>query len=331
MYQFARRRRHITVGLMAMIVGSLVLTACSTANTGEADSSASPTACDPQKPANPGTTDQTITIGGKPRTYVQSIPSGYDGRKPLPIVMTFHGRGSSAQAQLALTGLEQQSNKEGYVLVAPNATAGEWALPNTPGQATADTRFVSAILDKLSSSYCVNRQRTYASGLSLGSAMTFVLACVPNRQFAAFGGVGASFYRSSCNGSAPAPIIYFHGTADPIVPFAGGKVNSSGSPITRQVEPAAQNMAAWAKHNKCSPDSTDQRIGEVTEFSWTGCSQDADVDFYKVTGGGHTWPGTDPTVAGFTESFLGKTTQDVNANDLMWQFFSRYELSAAPN
>ncbi|MGV1036095.1 MAG: alpha/beta hydrolase family esterase [Candidatus Nanopelagicales bacterium] len=331
MYQFARRRRHIAVGLASMLVGSLALTGCTNFTSEDANSSASPATCDPLKSANPGTTDQTITIGGKTRTYVQSIPSSYDGRNPLPIVMTFHGRGSSARAQLALTGLEQQSNKEGYVLVAPNAVAGEWALPNTPGQATADTRFVSAILDKLSSSYCVNRQRTYASGLSLGSAMTFVLACVPNRQFAAFGGVGASFYRSSCDRSAPAPIIYFHGTADPIVPFAGGKVNSTGSPITREVQPAAQNMAAWAKHNKCSPDSADKQIGEVTEFRWTGCSQDADVDFYKVAGGGHTWPGTDPTVAGFTESFLGKTTQDVNANELMWQFFSRYELAAAPS
>lgn len=330
MHRSARGRR-VAVGLAGALVVSLALTACNSSTNQDAGATASPATCDPQKPASPGTTEQTITIGGKSRTYVQSIPSGYDGINPLPIVMTFHGRGSSARAQLALTGLEQQSNNEGYLLVAPDAVDGEWALPNTPSQATSDTRFVSAILDKLSSSYCVNRQRAYASGLSLGSAMTFVLACVPNRQFAAFGGVGASFYRSSCDGSAPAPIIYFHGTADPVVPFAGGKVNSTGSPITREVQPAADNMAAWAKHNKCNPGSTDQVIGEVTEFRWTSCAQDAEVDFYEVAGGGHTWPGTDPTIAGFTESFLGKTTQDVNANDLMWKFFSSYELVAAPS
>ena len=80
--------------------------------------------------------------------------------------------------------------------------------------------------------------------------MTFALACAPKQSFAAFGGVGASFYRPVCNAAPPAPIIYFHGTADPVVPYEGGRV--AGSParsITARVTAANQNMADWANHN----------------------------------------------------------------------------------
>ena len=61
-----------------------------------------------------------------------------------------------------------------------------------------------------------------------------------------------SFYRPVCNAAPPAPIIYFHGTADPVVPYEGGKV--AGSParsITARVTAANQNMADWANHNGC--------------------------------------------------------------------------------
>jgi polyhydroxybutyrate depolymerase len=46
------------------------------------------------------------------------------------------------------------------------------------------------------------------------------------------------------------------------------------------------------------------------------------VVFYTVTGGGHTWPGGKP----MTAAIVGKTTADVDATRLMWDFFQAHPL-----
>ncbi|HEY5845603.1 MAG TPA: hypothetical protein VIT42_02320 [Microlunatus sp.] len=40
------------------------------------------------------------------------------------------------------------------------------------------------------------------------------------------------------------------------------------------------------------------------------------MEYYRVTGGGHTWPGTAVDL-----SPLGVTTQEIDATALMWEFF----------
>jgi len=50
----------------------------------------------------------------------------------------------------------------------------------------------------------------------------------------------------------------------------------------------------------------------------------AEVVLYVVHGAGHTWPGRKPPVA-----FLGKSTMDISANDLIWEFFEKHPLPAS--
>jgi len=40
----------------------------------------------------------------------------------------------------------------------------------------------------------------------------------------------------------------------------------------------------------------------------------------EVWGGGHTWPGRDPFNIGYP---LGKTTNDLDINEYMWDFFKK--------
>ncbi len=42
---------------------------------------------------------------------------------------------------------------------------------------------------------------------------------------------------------------------------------------------------------------------------------------YAIGDGGHTWPGRDPIV-----KFLGKSTRNIVANDLLWEFFEKHPL-----
>ena len=48
---------------------------------------------------------------------------------------------------------------------------------------------------------------------------------------------------------------------------------------------------------------------------------DAEIILVEIDGGGHTWPGVTPPVR-----FIGKSTKDVSANDMIWEFFQRHRL-----
>jgi pimeloyl-ACP methyl ester carboxylesterase len=176
--------------------------------------------------------------------------------------MTLHGRGSNAQQQLLLTGFAQLAEEGRFLVVAPDARGGRW---DVTGQ--RDVAYLDRVLDAVP---CVDPARIYASGMSMGSAMTFALACQPQRTFAAFGGVALAAYRPVCAAAPPAPLIYFHGTADPIVPFRGG--TPQGESVTLPPVPAA--MREWAAHNACTAD-TAERTKDVTLREWTGCEAGA--------------------------------------------------------
>ena len=52
---------------------------------------------------------------------------------------------------------------------------------------------------------------------------------------------------------------------------------------------------------------------------WHPIPRDYEVELYTVDAGGHTWPGTSADL-----SALGTITQEINASQLMWEFFSAH-------
>lgn len=297
--------RLTAVKKLLLLVVALVLSACSSGTS--AAPSLTPTPCDA---GVSGTREVQV---GK-RSFLLHIPR--DLQHPSPVVFTFHGRGSNAQQQLLLTGFDQVAESGRFIVVAPNAVDGRWDILG--GQ---DAQYLQQVYDAIP---CADPTRVYASGMSMGSGLTFALACAPQRRFAAFGGVALTGFAEQCDQAPPAPIIYFHGTKDPIVPFRGGE--PQGEAITLPAVPAA--MRDWAAHNGCQTDTV-ERIGDDVRFTeWTDCTDDADVEYYRVAGGGHTWPGATPLIADAIAPTLGKTTQSVVASTLMWEFFQQYSLPA---
>jgi polyhydroxybutyrate depolymerase len=146
--------------------------------------------------------------------------------------------------------------------------------------------------------------------------MTTSLACRASDVFAGFAPVAAEFYNAAyCGAARVRPIVIFHGTADPVVPYAGGKVATNSGLSVRDTEATA---AQWAQHNGCTAGPLATHLGsEVTRFTWKGCK--APVVLYRIDGGGHTWPGGIVDV-----TRLGLTTHQIKATDAMWKFFSQY-------
>src|SRR5437660_6746977 len=66
---------------------------------------------------DPGESSQTIRSGGRDRSYVLYVPPGYTGMRRAPVVFTWHGYASSAQAQLTYSGFEPLADREGFLVV----------------------------------------------------------------------------------------------------------------------------------------------------------------------------------------------------------------------
>jgi polyhydroxybutyrate depolymerase len=148
--------------------------------------------------------------------------------------------------------------------------------------------------------------------------MSFLLACAMSDRIAAVGIVAGALPVSleDCQPSRPVPAMMFHGTDDPIVPYGGGQLRREGS------LPSIPEWAAMlAERNGCS--ETPQTIpaqGAVRGSEYTGCA--ADVIFYTIEGGGHTWPGGNPIPVWIA----GKTSMDIDATRTLWDFFQQHPL-----
>ncbi|PKO14321.1 MAG: hypothetical protein CVU39_14890 [Chloroflexi bacterium HGW-Chloroflexi-10] len=143
-----------------------------------------------------------------------------------------------------------------------------------------------------------------------------MLSCKLSERIAAIGSVSGAYLLAweDCNPAHPVPAILFHGTNDPIVPYQGGPSRAFNHPFP-YIPDWASTLAA---HNGCG--SLPREItpaGAVTGKTYLNCNQNAEVTFYTISGGGHSWPGGDP----LPPWIVGATTQEIDATRLMWAFF----------
>jgi polyhydroxybutyrate depolymerase len=267
-------------------------------------------ACTRPHPA--GQTSETFTFQGAARTYQLYVPRKYTGTENVPVVFDFHGFGSNAVEQMAYGNYKPEADRDDFLIVAPDGQVPDnrhFNLTSEKGLQN-DVQMAGALLDHVEATFCVDRTRVYATGMSDGGAMTSVLACSMSNRFAAFGAVAVII---ACGGSRSVPIMAFSGTADPVVPFNGGKVSCCGG---ASLGSAPDAMARWAAHDHCAATYAEVRLGtEVRRRTWTGCDPGSAAVFYIIDGGGHTWPGS------IHVDRLGKTTDQIDASATIWRFF----------
>jgi polyhydroxybutyrate depolymerase len=265
----------------------------------------------------------TLTVDGEVRQYLLYVPKSYRGDRPVPLVISIHGYGGSPSLQQKESGWNDLADQYGFIVVYPSGlgTPKHWRASGTD-ESYKEIDFISALIDQLEADYQIDASRIYANGHSNGGGMTFMLACTLSDRIAAVGAVsGAYLYPwQDCNPSRPVPLIAFHGTADPVVPFSGGPSRMFNSPFPD----IPTFMARYAQMNGCqtSPQML-PAIQEVSGVEYTGCSQNANVVFYTIDGGGHGWPGGHIPLPRF---IVGKTTQSIDATQLMWSFFTQHSL-----
>ncbi len=272
--------------------------------------------------------NSSIVSGGERRSYLLHVPASYDPATPVPLIISIHGFAEWPAHQMQTSLWNDLADRQGFIVVYPAGTGfpRRWRTGGgTSADAMQDVKFIADLIDALAARYNIDRTRIYANGLSNGGGMSYQLACRLADRIAAAGSVSGAYLLplSACQPSRPVPLIAFHGTADPVVPYAGGPSRSFDLPFPDV--PAW--IAAYAERNGCeaTPSPLPAR-GEVGGVQYTGCRDDAEVVFYTIAGGGHAWPGGEP----LPRFIVGQTSQDIDATAVMWEFFSRHALPTSP-
>ena len=269
-------------------------------------------------------TNGKLVVFGKTRTYLLYVPERYHPSVPAPLVISIHGYAEWPAHQMEISRWNELADQYGFLVVYPSGTRFplRWRTRAEVGSAAdpmPDVTFIAELIDTLERDYNIDPKRIYANGLSNGGGMSFVLSCELSQRIAAVGLVAGAYLTpwEACNPSRPVPAILFHGTADPIVPYQGGPSRSFDLPFP--VIPEWVN--ALARHRGCNSTPRElQPLGRVRGVQYTGCS--ADVVFYTIEGGGHTWPGG----KAIPRWIAGTTTYDIDATRMMWDFFQQHPL-----
>ena len=271
------------------------------------------------------TINASITHDGIQRDYILYIPELYDGSTAVPLVLNFHGYGSNAAQQMFYGDFRDIADTEGFLLVHPEGTTfiGDqfWNV-GFPGLSSNidDVGFTEALIDELATLYAIDLDRVYATGMSNGGFMSFLLACQLSEKIAAVASVTGSMTQDTfddCNAQHPTPVLQIHGTDDGVVLYNGNNLSI----------PIADVISYWVDFNNCetTPTTTTLPDVDVSDGSTIEHSvyEDGDngitTEHMKVIGGGHTWPGSVINTAG--------TNQDIDASMEIWLFFSRYDIN----
>jgi polyhydroxybutyrate depolymerase len=261
---------------------------------------------------------------GRTREYLLYVPRNYDRTRSTPLVISLHGAGGWPVQQRDLSGWNRLADAHGFIVVYPSGAAGFglriWHVNRGAGL-MRDVRFISALIDTLEAAYNIDSTRIYANGISNGGGMTFVLSCRLSDRIAAFGMVAAAqtLAWNWCADRRPVPMIAFHGTADPDIPYDGGS-----SWMAPDSFPNVLTWTkSWSRRNLCGVTPVDSTVAsDVRRLEYTRCAGDASVVLYTIEGGGHSWPGGKP----LPEWWVGPTSRSIDATSQMWAFFRAHPL-----
>lgn len=273
--------------------------------------------------AKEGKTNGQIVSSGITRKHLIYVPRSYDRSKPAALVISLHPAASRPEAEMELSRWNDLADAKGFIVVYPSGQDVPRVWPMGPHSLDVDVKYVSDLIDKLEQEYNIDKNRIYADGISNGGGMAFGLSCKMPERIAAIGAISAPQILSwdRCADTKPVPTIVFHGTADPVVAYNGGSSAISPQPFP----PIRDWFARVAKKNECKGGPDEVWVtASVKKLSYKDC--DADVALYTIEGGGHTWPGGGNV---FPEFIVGKTNHEINATNILWDFYQQHPLHSA--
>jgi len=278
-----------------------------------------PAIAQPQQQKN-----EQMIVDGIKRSFVTYVPTTNKLEK-MPVIISLHGGFASPKGQFHLADFRPIADKDKFIVVCP-ASKHIWH-DGANNHGIDDVKFMDKLITYIIDTYHADASRIYVTGISNGGFMTSRLACQLHNRIAAIAVVAASLdMNEGYDLVAPMPVIYMHGTKDGIVPYKGGKL------FGRTIYSQDQIVKKWVEMNHCDqkpvitniPDEANDGTSTIKE-EYTNPANNLKVVGYTITNGGHTWPGGWQYAPKF---IVGKTTKNLNACQVIWDFFKEYKLKS---
>ena len=257
----------------------------------------------------------SIEVNGVEREFRLSAPSSEPGTS-LPLVIAFHGGTDSQEDFAQQEQFDQLGEQEKFVMAYAiaeqdrTAAEGEWFL-NTAATSKEDNNFSEAIVDELSESYCIDQDRLYAIGYSLGAMFTYEIACQLNHRFAATASFAGTMpvNPESCDIARGIGILHIHGKLDYIIYYHQDWEWKDGEHEGVGTMSEVPNLIDyWAAKSSCQAISVETSLTEE-HIIHNDCVDDAIIEHYGLQFWDHNWPG----------EVDGEPTYE-----LMWNFLSQF-------
>lgn len=254
---------------------------------------------------------KTLVHEGRTRSYRVHLPPSYRQGSPTALVFALHRHGGTAARFESKTGFSQLADREGFIVVYPDAVAygpnqrqmwngggifGRWWA----GQVD-DVSFFTELIDTVSEQYTTDPNRLFVFGESSGAFMAYHLAArLPGRFAAIAPWAGLLAYDDSIAGP-PLSVIHFHGARDRDVLYTGMREWGFYG--------VERGLRLWAQHNGCK--STPTVISDDPNTlvrKWTAPAGEGDIILYKLKHQDHSYP----------------ALSTCNLPEIAWDFFENH-------
>jgi len=267
-----------------------------------------------------------ITVDSTDRSFVVYVPSVINTSQKLPVVISLHVGLGTGERMMNLADFRPVADREKFIVVCPDGINRSWNDGRLT-RAKNDVKFIDELITYIVNKYNGDSLRVYATGISNGGFMATRLACELNNRIAAIAAIGATMGKDvPYHPNKPVPVMYIHGTKDPLVPYNGGLNLRTGA----QVYSHEDMLKLWTTTDSCSetpvitnlPDSAGDGTSIIKE-EYTNTKTGIKVIGYTITNGGHTWPDGKQYLPRLV---VGRVSHNMNACEVIWAFFKRYKL-----
>jgi len=260
---------------------------------------------------------------GISRQYIYYEPAELNEQMPLVFVM--HGFTGDASNIRNYSAMNQFADQYGFAVCYPRGTVDSsgdrfWNVGYAfhQNETVDDVGFLTELAVYLQETHELNPDYTFATGMSNGGEMCYMLACQAYDTFKAVAPVAGMILQDildECDGSPPIPLFEIHGSQDSVTPLSGDPNNNDGwgayPSIPFTIDYFAEKNECTTVETETLPD-TDPSDGSfvVSEKHLNGINNN-EVWYYEVVGGGHDWPGA-------------WGNMDIDAGEEAWLFFQNY-------
>jgi polyhydroxybutyrate depolymerase len=271
--------------------------------------------------------DKTININGIVRTFRIFVPTNLPKDKKNPLVFVFHGGGGDAINIENYTKFSDLAEREKFIAVYPDGINKSWNDGREIVQ-TDDLAFVKSMIDSITKEYNIDEKRIFSTGISNGGFFSNYIAANLSDKFAAIapvvGGIAEPF-APQFNPKEPVSVFIIQATADPLVPYNGGKVaGNRGRTISTE-----KTIELWKKNNQTEsvsvngtlPDNDKNDKCAVETYLWKNGKNGTEVKFFKEIGGGHALAGK---IQYLPKLIIGTVCNDYDGAEAIWDFFKTH-------